>query len=223
MVLGIVNRILSLFQGLNWLIIPAALLAIVFHEVCHGYVAYLMGDRTAKEGGRLSLNPLKHMDPIGIICMIVFGFGWAKPVPVNPYYFKYKRLGMSLVAFAGPLSNLLLATLAMILAEILMNIDVTSTIILTAIFVLIQFLLYLAILNVGLAAFNLIPIPPLDGSKVLFAVLPRKAYGHLLKYERYGMLVLIVLINIPFFSDFLMCIRSGIFDCIMGFISSILY
>ncbi len=221
--MGIVNRILALFQGFNWLIIPAALLAIVFHEVCHGYVAYLMGDRTAKQSGRLSLNPLKHIDPLGVICMIVFGFGWAKPVPVNPYYFKYKRLGMSLVAFAGPLSNLILATFAMILAELLMNIGVTSTIILNVMVLLIHFLLYLAILNVGLAVFNLIPIPPLDGSKVLFAVLPRKAYGYLLRYERYGMLALIILINIPFFTDFLMYIRSGVLDGIRGLISAILY
>ncbi|MBE6965720.1 MAG: site-2 protease family protein, partial [Ruminococcaceae bacterium] len=207
MALGIVGRIRDLFSGLNWLIIPAALLAIIFHEISHGYVAYLLGDRTAKNSGRLTLNPIQHMDILGLLCMILFGFGWAKPVPVNPYFFKNRKLGMALVSIAGPVSNLLMAVLSMSVILAVSLFDIESRALLGALNVVLEFFLVFAILNIGLAVFNLIPIPPLDGSKTLFSLLPRRAYGFILKYERWGMLLLLVLVNVPFFTDFLTYIR----------------
>ncbi len=203
----LVEKILSLFQGYNWLIIPAAFLSVVLHEISHGYVAYALGDPTAKLNGRLSLNPIRHLDIIGLLSMILFRFGWAKPVPVNPYYFKNRKLGMSLVALAGPISNLLLAVVSVffiwILAPILpMNLFTEG---------LIWFFFTFAILNVGLMVFNLIPIPPLDGSKILFSLLPNHAYGKLLQIEQYGFLILLILLNIPWFESLISKIRDWIF------------
>ncbi|MBR2181209.1 MAG: site-2 protease family protein [Oscillospiraceae bacterium] len=223
MALGIVGRIRDLFSGLNWLIIPAALLAIIFHEISHGYVAYLLGDRTAKNSGRLTLNPIQHMEPLGLLCMILFGFGWAKPVPVNPYFFKNRKLGMALVSIAGPVSNLLMAVLSMSVILAVSLFDIESRALLGALNVVLEFFLVFAILNIGLAVFNLIPIPPLDGSKILFSLLPRRAYGFILKYERWGMLLLLVLVNVPFFTDFLTYIREMIFTGIINMLSAIFY
>ncbi len=210
--MGIVNRIASLFSGFNWLIIPASLVAIIFHEISHGFIAYVLGDRTAKERGRLSLNPIKHMDFIGLLSMIFFGFGWAKPVPVNPYYFKNKKFGMVLVSVAGPLSNLIMAFVSLLLIRVTVTYFVPTS---EAMFfvgeLIVNFLYVFMILNIGLAVFNLIPVPPLDGSKILFSFLPRTAYGFLMRYERYGMLILIVLINIPIFSGILTGLREWVF------------
>ena len=221
--MGIVGRIRDLFSGLNWLIIPAALLAIIFHEISHGYVAYLLGDRTAKNSGRLTLNPIQHMDILGLLCMILFGFGWAKPVPVNPYFFKNRKLGMALVSIAGPVSNLLMAVLSMSVILAISVLEIENQALIGALNVVMQFFLVFAILNIGLAVFNLIPIPPLDGSKILFSLLPRRAYGFILKYERYGMLLLLVLVNVPFFTAFLTYIREMIFTGIINMLSAIFY
>lgn len=221
--MGIVGRIRDLFSGLNWLIIPAALLAIIFHEISHGYVAYLLGDRTAKNSGRLTLNPIQHMEPLGLLCMILFGFGWAKPVPVNPYFFKNRKLGMALVSIAGPVSNLLMAVLSMSVILAISVLEIENQALIGALNVVMQFFLVFAILNIGLAVFNLIPIPPLDGSKILFSLLPRRAYGFILKYERWGMLLLLVLVNVPFFTDFLTYIREMIFTGIINMLSAIFY
>ena len=221
--MGIVGRIRDLFSGLNWLIIPAALLAIIFHEISHGYVAYLLGDGTAKNSGRLTLNPIQHMDILGLLCMILFGFGWAKPVPVNPYFFKNRKLGMALVSIAGPVSNLLMAVLSMSVILAISVLEIENQALIGALNVVMQFFLVFAILNIGLAVFNLIPIPPLDGSKILFSILPRRAYGFILKYERWGMLLLLVLVNVPFFTDFLTYIREMIFTGIINMLSAIFY
>ncbi len=220
--MGILDRITSLFEGLNWLIIPAAFFAIVFHEISHGYVAYLLGDKTAKNGGRLSLNPMEHIDWIGLICMTLFGFGWAKPVPVNPYNFKNKKLGMVLVSIAGPLSNLLMAAISIVLAMLSLLIEPTSSFLFNLQELLFTFFWLSAQLNVGLAVFNCIPIPPLDGSKVLFSVLPRNIYASILRYEQYGMLVLIVLINIPQFMQLLNVLRTEIFFWLVDLFSFII-
>ena len=167
----------------------AIFLCLTVHETCHGLAAYALGDPTAKSMHRLSLNPLRHIDWIGLLMMFAVGFGWAKPVPVDPRYFKKPKQGMALTALAGPVSNLLLAAAALALLRgavlVLSGTD-------WAIW-LVNFLLELSILSVGLGLFNLIPIPPLDGSKVLAAFLPDRAYVTLMRYERYGILVLLVL------------------------------
>lgn len=166
----------------------AVLIAITCHEVAHGFVAYKLGDNTAKEEGRLTLNPLAHLDPVGALMMLIAGFGWAKPVPVNPFFFKGDRVkGMMLVSVAGPVTNL-------ILSFAFYFIFMAGDGFLSLPFLRV-FLQYCVRLNVYLAVFNLIPIPPLDGSKILAGFLPRKtAITYLNTVERYGMLILLFLI-----------------------------
>lgn len=166
----------------------AVLLAITLHELAHGYVAYCLGDNTAKAAGRLTLNPLAHLDPIGALMMLIAGFGWAKPVPVNPFFFKGNRTtGMMLVSLAGPLVNLIVAYIAYAVYVAGQGFYTVSF--------MNQFLNYCIILNVFLAVFNLIPIPPLDGSKILAGFLPKQtAFKFLTTMERYGFVILMVLI-----------------------------
>ena len=204
----LIDRILNLFHGYNWMIIPAAFLSVVLHEISHGYAAYAMGDPTAKSRGRLSLNPMHHLDIIGLLSMILFGFGWAKPVPVNPYYFRRRKLGMSLVALAGPLSNLLLAFVAIAIFFLLGSLPIELNIFFEG---LLYFFLIFATLNIGLAVFNLIPIPPLDGSKIVFSLLPNSTYMKLLQFEQYGFILLIVLLNIPWFESAISSVRDWIY------------
>ena len=156
----------------------AVFLCLTIHETCHGLAAYALGDPTAKRAHRLSLNPLRHIDWLGLIMMVVAGFGWAKPVPVDPRYFKKPKQGMAITALAGPVSNFLLA-LVLLLSETWFS-----------------FLLNTASLSVGLGLFNLVPIPPLDGSKVLAVLLPDRAYSWLMRYERFGMLLLLAVISV---------------------------
>ena len=181
----------------NWLEttvtrVLAVLLCLTVHETCHGLAAYALGDPTARDRHRLSLNPLRHIDWLGLAMMLAVGFGWARPVPVDPRYFKRPKQGMALTALAGPVSNLLLALLAVFLSR---EIHVRGTWMPMGPRVfLFQFLLYtLAPLSVGLGLFNLLPVPPLDGSKVLGAFLPDRAYFGLMRYERYGMFLLLAL------------------------------
>ncbi|MCI9578127.1 MAG: site-2 protease family protein [Oscillibacter sp.] len=181
----------------NWLEttvtrVLAVLLCLTVHETCHGLAAYALGDPTARDRHRLSLNPLRHIDWLGLAMMLAVGFGWAKPVPVDPRYFKRPKQGMALTALAGPVSNLLLALLAVFLSR---EIYVRGTWMPMGPRVfLFRFLLYtLAPLSIGLGLFNLLPVPPLDGSKVLGAFLPDRAYFGLMRYERYGMFLLLVL------------------------------
>ncbi len=175
------------------LILLASLLCITVHEFSHGLTAYWMGDRTAKSQGRLSLNPIRHIDPMGLLLMAIARFGWAKPVPVNMRNFAKPRLGMALTALAGPLSNILFAFVTLLLRGALMLLlaELKNPLWLLTIM---DFLAYLVILNCGLAVFNLFPIPPLDGSKVLAAFLPLRLYRLLMKVERYGMIVLAALL-----------------------------
>ena len=165
-------------------------LCLTIHETSHGLAAYCLGDPTAKEEHRLSLNPLRHIDWLGLAMMFVAGFGWAKPVPVNPNYFKKPKQGMALTALAGPVSNFLLAFLMLFAAKIIFS-GASWTQTNEAI---LDFMLTVAVLSIGLGLFNLVPIPPLDGSKVLFSVLPDRAYDQLMRYERYGMLLLFALV-----------------------------
>lgn len=174
-------------------LVAASLLCITFHETCHGLAAYRLGDNTAKRMGRLSLNPLKHVDLMGLIMMALFRFGWAKPVPVNMRNFKNPKAGMALTALAGPVSNVVLAYAAVVLCNFVMFLAdrLGSTWLLLA---LAQFFVYVEIISAGLAVFNVFPIPPLDGSKVLFALLSDRAYDQLMRYEKYGMGLLMALL-----------------------------
>ena len=207
----------SWFQQLDfsWLldtgmIVVASLLCIMIHEICHGLAALALGDDTAKSQGRLSLNPIRHIDPIGLVMMAVARFGWAKPVAVNPFRFRNPKLGMALTALAGPVSNVILALLALIIRAVLFGMYLTSSE--PAIEYLILFFEYVAVLSAGLAVFNLFPIPPLDGSKILFAFLPDKAYEVLMRYERYGVILLAVVLISGILDEPLINLRSGLLD-----------
>ena len=168
----------------------AVLFCLTVHETCHGLAALALGDPTAKRQHRLSLNPLRHIDWLGLLMMLVAGFGWARPVPVNPNYFKKPRQGMALTALAGPASNLLLALLLLIPARLIYTYAHYSVFNQTAL----DFLTSTAALSIGLGLFNLIPIPPLDGSKVLAVLLPERAYRWLMRYERFGIFALWLLV-----------------------------
>ncbi|MDX9871916.1 MAG: site-2 protease family protein [Clostridia bacterium] len=164
--------------------VPAILIAITFHEFSHGLAAHLLGDPTPQRQGRLTLNPLPHLDPVGALMLLVAHFGWAKPVEVNPFYFKGdRRRGMLLVSLAGPLSNIILALIGAILYNLL---GVSGY--------LGYFLILLITINVYLAIFNLLPVPPLDGGKILAGLLPRRFLPYLDQVEAYGPLILILLI-----------------------------
>ena len=190
--------------GVIWdyaIIIAASMLCIMFHEVSHGLCAYALGDTTAKDQGRLSFNPLRHVDIWGLVMMAIFKFGWAKAVPIDMRRFKHPIAGMALTAAAGPLSNILLAFIALYLQSG----GAVSEFVIT-------FTEYVAILSIGLAVFNVIPIPPLDGSKVLFALLPRNIYYKVLRYERYGFIVLMVLLYVGILDTPLTVCRSFLIE-----------
>ena len=170
----------------------AVMVVITLHEFSHAFIAYKCGDPTAKWAGRMTLNPVKHFDPLGIVMFALAGFGWAKPVPVDMRYFKHPKRDMALTAAAGPLSNVLLAYLAVLLYGVLAYWYYFSGS--TAVYVFALFFYYVEIISAGLAVFNVFPIPPLDGSKVLFSCLSDKAYLWLMRYERYGMALLMLLL-----------------------------
>ena len=194
--------------------LAAVLLCLTVHETCHGLTAYALGDPTAKSQHRLSLNPLHHIDWLGLAAMLTLGFGWAKPVPVDMRYFKHPKQGMALTALAGPVSNLLFAFLALLGARAVLSGPADTA----AWGWLYWFLLLLAQMNVGLGVFNLIPISPLDGSKVLFAVLPDAAYEKLMYYERYGVFILYALIFFGALDGFLSRAVSGVYNVLVNLI-----
>lgn len=166
------------------------LLCLTVHETCHGLAAYALGDPTAKRMKRLSFNPLHHIDWLGLASMVICGFGWAKPVPVDMRYFRKPKTGMAVTALAGPVSNFLLALALLFGASVIFRAEPAGA----AMAWLFYFLINTAVLSIGLGLFNLIPIPPLDGSKVLFSLLPERAYYVLMRYERYGMALLLLLV-----------------------------
>lgn len=188
----------SIWRGLDWsvltnllLSVVPALICITLHELAHGYVAYRLGDDTAKRAGRLTLNPLRHIDIMGLLMMIVFKFGWAKPVPVNMWKFKNPKKGMAITAAAGPIANLLIALVFLFLYGFLFALLHRPG---RSLNWLLEMLYITAYLSVALAIFNIIPIPPLDGSKVLFSCISDRSYTKLVYYERYGMIILLVLV-----------------------------
>ena len=188
----------SIWRGLDWsvltnllLSVVPALICITLHELAHGYVAYRLGDDTAKRAGRLTLNPLRHIDIMGLLMMIVFKFGWAKPVPVYMWKFKNPKKGMAITAAAGPIANLLIALVFLFLYGFLFALLHRPG---RSLNWLLEMLYITAYLSVALAIFNIIPIPPLDGSKVLFSCISDRSYTKLMYYERYGMIILLVLV-----------------------------
>lgn len=189
-------------------VVLASMLCIMFHEVSHGLVADRLGDPTAKNAGRLTFNPLRHIDLWGLLMMAIFKFGWAKAVPIDMRNFKHPVRDMAITAAAGPVSNLILAFLALVIRSGLLYFYYRSYG--AVLDFLILFCEYTAVLSVGLAVFNVIPIPPLDGSKVLNALLPRSIYYKILRYERYGFLVMMVVLYLGVLDTPLTLCRSGV-------------
>jgi Zn-dependent protease len=188
-----IERLLSdPIAGLQTLVLmaPALLLAVTVHEVAHGWVADRLGDPTARLAGRLTLNPLPHIDPFGALAFVLAGFGWARPVPVNAYNLRRPVRDMALVALAGPVSNFLLAFVGLVVLELVLR-TLTSPFLARP---LGGMLLYIYQFNLGLAIFNLIPLPPLDGGHFLPYFLPRSAWRYVRQIEQYGPIILILLV-----------------------------
>lgn len=194
----------TIWRGLDWsylldiaLSVLPALICITLHECAHGWAAYRLGDDTAKRMGRLTINPLKHIDIIGLAMMVLFRFGWAKPVPVDMRKFKNPKRDMAVTAAAGPLMNVILCLAALFLYGLTAPGAFYRG---GALYYLNEGLYLTAYLSLALALFNIIPIPPLDGSKVLYSFISDRAYMQLMRYERYGMIALLALIVLSDFS-----------------------
>lgn len=201
--------------GFSGIEILAGLFASVFvvfctmpvHEYAHALVATKLGDQTARLQGRLSLNPMRHIDPLGAAMIILVGFGYAKAVPVNPRNFKNPKAGMALTALAGPIANLLMAAIFLLFKNIVSLFSLSNVFVVA----LISFFVFAASINIGLAVFNLIPIPPLDGSRILQMLIPSKYYFKVMQYERY--IILVVLLLLCF----------GVLNKPLGFLQSVVY
>ena len=203
--------------------LPVCLLALSVHETAHGYVAYKLGDPTAHSMGRLTLNPLKHLDPFGFLAMVLFGFGWAKPVPINTRYFKNPKRDMALTGVAGPVSNLLLAIVFALLMKLFyLGIGYVNfpneTVFMMAVYFR-SFLYYGIYLNVALAIFNLLPVPPMDGSRLLFAVLPSSLYFKIMRYEQYIYIIVLVLLLLGVLTPVLSFLTNAVMNLIFAVFS----
>lgn len=209
MLLDLLTQGLSLQEMLIQVLltVPTIFIALTFHEVAHGWMSYKQGDPTAYNLGRLTLNPLKHLDPIGALCMLLVGVGWAKPVPVNARYYKNPKRGMALTALAGPAMNLILALFGVILYVLINRFGYLLIPNGLLVYVLFTLFYYFAYLNIYLAVFNLIPIPPFDGSRIAFIFLPTNLYFKIMRYERIIQIVVMV------------ALVSGILTLPLGFIA----
>lgn len=210
--------LINILQGANYgfaeiITYILSALTVVFltmpvHEFAHAFAADKLGDPTARYQGRLSLNPLAHIDYMGAFCIILFGFGWAKPVPVNTRYFKNHKRDMAITAIAGPCSNLIIALICMFLRNVCYFIFLKLEYDFSFLVSILSFFNWVALINISLAVFNLIPIPPLDGSRLLTAILPTKQYYMLMRYERYFFIILIALL------------WTGVLDIPLSFLTS---
>lgn len=197
--------------------LPALLLALSAHEFAHGYASYLLGDPTPKYEGRLSLNPMRHLDLIGTLSLLIFHFGWAKPVSIDARYYDNKKSGMLTVAMAGPFMNFLLAFISIFFSCLLQIFLYKGAIGYTFLIKTLDlFLSYSIIYNLGLGTFNLLPVPPLDGSKILGAILPERTYFSLMRYERYGMLILMTLLYVGVLDTPLAFFRNAVYDSMIN-------
>lgn len=207
----------DVIRNLNWSVLTDMLLAVIpalicitLHELSHGFAAYKLGDNTEKNMGRLTLNPIKHIDIFGLIMMVVLKFGWAKPVPVNMRNFKNPKRDMAITALAGPLSNVLICCVVLfIYGLVYLPCNLAGTEFARSLLYAVYITAYLSI---ALAIFNIIPIPPLDGSKVLFSLMSDESYMKLMRYERYGMLLLLVLIVTDVLGNPLYAVTQFVFD-----------
>lgn len=200
------------------------LTAFPIHECAHALTAHWLGDDTAKEQGRITLNPVRHLDLLGTVFMLLAGFGWAKPVPINPNNFKNRKAGMALSSLAGPFSNLILSYVSIIIYKILAygnliwdnpNVEALSTVFVYSVF-----------LNVGLAVFNLLPVPPLDGSRIFNLVLPEKIYFKVMKYENVIFGILFISIWLGFLDrplSFLQGKAVDLMDLLSGWVDIIMF
>ncbi len=184
--------------------IPMVLIALMFHELAHGWVSIRLGDPTPKYQGRMTLNPLAHLDPVGTLLMVLTGFGWAKPVEINPRYYRDPKKGMALTALAGPVTNFLLAVAAMLIYGVIFVIYLKTGIFANSMSSISYLVMRFVMLNLCFMVFNFIPIPPLDGSRILGVFLSNSAYFKLQQYERYSFIAIILLS------------ASGAFDRIIG-------
>ena len=215
-----------LSDELSWEVVIYSILAsliVIFltlpvHEFAHGFISYKLGDSTAKHLGRLTLNPLAHLDLMGSAMILIIGFGWAKPVPVNMRSFKSPKRDMAITALAGPLSNLIIAFIMIFLGCLcyfLMGVFYNMPMALVYVLSAIVSILYLAAdINISLAIFNLIPIPPLDGSRILNAFLPDRIYYKLMQYERYFFLIILAIVYL--FDNLLIGLSDGVFTLLMN-------
>ena len=212
---GVTDYLISILLSL-----PVIFLSLSVHESAHGLVAYKLGDPTARNLGRITLNPIKHLDPVGFICMVLAGFGWARPVPVNSRNFQKPRRDMALVGLAGPLSNLLLAVVFLVLLRFvgfgwLLRLEVSTQLQANIVYFCWLFLYIGVYMNVTLAVFNLLPVPPLDGSRIFYVFLPPRAYFKIMQYQHIISLVVMLLLllgPLAWFISFLTGkIMSGLF------------